>query len=103
MLPILPGDIKVDLGPGRLPELPDIYRTPHHPLWKSEGNIYYFFQDLSEAGMKRSGELERRLRIPHGPESRAVDKGAHHWGIWKRPYGPVWDKLLMIVIQGFSN
>jgi hypothetical protein len=95
MLPILPGDIKVDLGPGRHPDLPEIFQTTTHPLWKSEGNIYYYIQDLSEAGMRRSADLERRLRIPQGPETKALDEGRCH-GF------KVWNKLL-IVFQDFSN
>lgn len=78
MHPIGPEDIKVDLGPGRHPDLPEIYRTPRHPLvenWK--GRIFYYLQDLSEAGLRRSGELEKRLRIPHGPESQALEEGEH--------------------------
>jgi hypothetical protein len=79
MLPILPGDIKVDLGQGRHPDLPQIFQTPSHPLWKSEGNIYYYLQDLSGTGMKRSADLERCLRIPHGPETQALDEGGVIW------------------------
>ena len=78
MLPILPGDIKVELGPGRHPDLPQIFRTPTHPLWKSKGNIYYYIQDLSVTGMKRSADLERSLGIPHGPETQALDEGGRH-------------------------
>jgi hypothetical protein len=73
-------DNKVDLGPGRHPDLPQIYRSATHPLWNSgsEGNVYYFLQDLSEAGMRQSGEVEKRLRIPQGSESRALDQGKRH-------------------------
>jgi hypothetical protein len=79
---ILPGasDSKVDLGPGCHPDLPQIYRLAMHPLWNSEskGNIYYFIQDLSEAGIRQSGEVEKRLRILHGSESQALDQGKRH-------------------------
>jgi hypothetical protein len=82
MLPTLPQDIKVDLGPGHHPDLPQIYQMPTHPLvGKSEGKIYYFIQDLSETGMRQSGELEKGLRIPHEPESQAVDGGGHRQDI----------------------
>jgi hypothetical protein len=78
-LVVLPNDIPVDLGPGRHPDLPKIYRTETHPLWnKSYGNIYYFIQDLSKEGMMKSNELEKTLRIPQGPESKATKKGGHH-------------------------
>ena len=78
MPPILYGDTAMDLGPNRHPQLPTIYKTPSHPLWPSEkGSIYYFFQDLSRAGMMKTFELEKRLRIPHGPESQALDEGEY--------------------------
>ena len=76
MLPIHTSDIKLDLGPGRHRDLPQIYKTASHPLVENwEGNIYFYIQDLSEEGMRRSGELEKVLRIPHGPESRALEEG----------------------------
>lgn len=75
---VLKDDIPVDLGPERHCDLPKMYKTKTHPLWnKSDGNIYYFIQDLSKAGMSRSSELEKHLRIPHGPETTAIKKGGH--------------------------
>ena len=69
-------DILVDLGSRRHKDLPKIYKTKTHPLWNNlEGNIYYFIQDLSKTGMRRSSELERHLHIPHGPEALAQEKG----------------------------
>jgi len=83
MLPIHKGDIKVKLGPRRHPNLPHIYKTQAHPLWKrSGGNIYYYIQDLSKAGLRASGTLEQRLRIPQGPESLALEQG---WS-WYQTY-----------------
>jgi hypothetical protein len=71
-------DILMDL-PGRHPDLPQLYRTESHPLVpnKSDGNIYFYVQDLSKAAMKKCCELEKRLRIPHGPESLAIKRGGH--------------------------
>jgi hypothetical protein len=76
MPPILQSDILMDLGPNHHPDLPPIYKTITHPLWnKKDGNIYYYIQDLTMAGMRKSSELEKRLCIPHGPESLALKKG----------------------------
>src|ERR1700728_2519995 len=81
MSSILYGDIAMDLGPNRHPQLPTIYKTTSHPLWPSQkGNIYYFLQDLSMSAMMRTLELEKHLRIPQvteRPESQALDKGEY--------------------------
>lgn len=73
-------DILVDLGPNRHPDLPKIYKTKSHPLWNkaAEGNIYYYIQDLSKAGLMKSLKLEHSLCIPHGPEQMAIKMGENH-------------------------
>jgi len=79
-LPIGPNDILVGFGPAREAlGLPDIYKTPSHPKKSGRGSIYYFIQDLSKAALAAAEELENRLRIPHGPESVAIEMGKLHW------------------------
>jgi len=37
----------------------------------SSGNVFYFIQDVSPAGMQRAFEIEERMIIPHGPPQLA--------------------------------
>jgi hypothetical protein len=74
-LPIGPKDVRMDLGEGRDPGLPDIYKTAFHPKKTSPGNIYYYVESLTKPHLLKAMELEERLRIPQGPERVAVEQG----------------------------
>jgi hypothetical protein len=74
-LPIGPNDICIDLGAGRDPGLPTIYRTMSHPKKTGPGNIYYYIQSLTKPDLAKAQEMEENLRIPQGPESLAIEQG----------------------------
>jgi hypothetical protein len=70
-----PQDISVDLGKGRDPGLPTIFKTNWHPKKTGPGNIYYYIQNQSRSELSKAMELEEKVRIPQGPESLAIEQG----------------------------
>ena len=67
--PIGPEDDALNIR-GRPAELPTIYKAKNHPQRRG-GNVYYYIQDVSPAGMQRAFEIEERMKIPHGPAQLA--------------------------------
>lgn len=73
--PIGPDDVPLNIK-GRSAELPTIYKAKIHPQ-RSRGNVFYFIQDVSPAGMQRAFEIEERMKIPHGPPQLARMSGEY--------------------------
>jgi len=73
--PIGPNDVLLCIK-GRPSKLPRIYKSANHPQRK-EGNVYYYIQDVSPAGMQRAFDIENEMEIPHGPAEVARALGEY--------------------------
>lgn len=79
-LPIGPNDRLVEFAPAReAAGLPPIYQTPSHPKKTGPGSIYYYIQELSKPALTKAMVVENKLRIPHGPETVAIERGEPSW------------------------
>lgn len=78
-LPVGDGDELVAFPPERPECLPNIYRAVDHPLHAGNGRAFYYIQDGSPEGMKRTTLIEHNeMSVPSGGESDALGAGKEH-------------------------
>ncbi|KAF9521989.1 hypothetical protein CPB83DRAFT_900047 [Crepidotus variabilis] len=77
-IPIRPGNSLVQLNANCDKALPDIYLALKHPFQRRHRKVYFYIQDLSKAGLRRTLDLENRLKIPHGSHQDTINAGFLH-------------------------
>lgn len=79
-LPIGDGDEKINFPPDRPACLPDMYMCRSHPLYTHRGGrAFYYIQDGSPEGMKRTAIVEHsEMDVPSGDEANALRLGQYY-------------------------
>jgi len=81
--PIGKDDVLVDLGI-RQYSLPPMYKAASHPKKTNTlGDAYYYLQDTTKEGLEKTAKLEKVIKIPRGPEKKALALGRYYILAWQ--------------------